>query len=104
MDACNGKWAMTARVIHFGLDDCYRVQVLRSAGYEVHESESLAGLAQDLQRDPGVDAVIVSEGTARITEEAAEIARDRGASPVVLFRCSRVHLDEKRNRPRWLQS
>jgi len=28
---------MAARVIHFGYDDCYRVQVLRTAGYEVRQ-------------------------------------------------------------------
>ena len=85
---------MPARLIHFGWDDCYRVQVLHRAGYEVRESESLAGLVRDLQQGDRVDAVLVSEEEVSATEEAAIIARRCSEAPVILFRRSQRILDE----------
>jgi len=41
---------MAAKILHFGWDDCYRLQVLRVAGYDVLESETLAELCDHLQR------------------------------------------------------
>ena len=52
---------MAGKVIHFGWDECYRVQVLRYLGYEVCESESLDELRQNLEGDNAVDAAIISE-------------------------------------------
>ena len=77
---------MAARVIHFGCDDCYRIEVLRSAGFEVRESQSIADLGIDLQRDDGLDAVFMSEDLGHDLEQAAEVARQYTQAPLVVFR------------------
>lgn len=84
---------MAARVIHFGCDDCYRIRVLRSAGFEVRESQSIADLGIDLQRDEGLDAVFMSEDLGHDLEQAAEVARRFTQAPLVLFRRSTRILD-----------
>ena len=86
---------MVARVIHFGWDDCYRVQVLRSVGYEVRESHSLEGLRVDLQRDEHVDAIVVSEDNWQQTQQAAAMARQHSAAPLILFRRTANPIDQK---------
>lgn len=86
---------MTARVIHFGWDDCYRVPVLRAAGFEVKETGSLNELRASLQSDEPVDAVIVSEETEPTAERAAELVHHEGPAPVILFRRSQHSIDEK---------
>jgi len=86
--------AMAARVIHFGHDDCYRVPVLKNAGYEVHEVESLDELRIGLLKNEQVDAVIISEEERMITEHALVVAREYSPAPLILFRRSRVDLNE----------
>ena len=86
---------MAARVIHYGWDDCYRVQVLRSAGFEVWEAPSLSTLDLDLQRDEPVDAVIVSEESRQSTEQALEMVRRRSLAPVILFRRAEPDVDHE---------
>jgi len=66
---------MAGKVIHFGWDDCYRVQVLRYLGYEVCESESLDELRRNLEGENAVDAVIISEGLPRIIYQASALLR-----------------------------
>ena len=87
---------MAARVIHFGRDDCYRVLVLRYLGYEVWESESLDALRTNLECDDAVDAVIISEELPYSIEQAASIARQHRAAPLILFCHSEGMLDESR--------
>ncbi len=86
---------MAARVLHFGWDDCYRIQVLRQAGYTVAEADSLEMLDLDLQRDPPVDAVILSDDDGNSMELAARVVRRRSAAPIILFRRSQRPLDER---------
>ena len=85
---------MAAKILHFGWDDCYRLQVLRVAGYDVLESETLAELCDHLQRGGPVDAVILSEDAPHTIEQAAAIVRTHCAAPMILFRCSQCQLDE----------
>src|SRR4051794_10535123 len=87
---------MAARVLHFGWDDCYRVSVLRSAGFEVRAVAALDTLELELTRPEGVDAVVVSEREPLVTEAAADLVRSKSAAPVILFRRSVVdlHLDK----------
>lgn len=87
---------MSFRIIYFGWNDCYRVQVLRSAGYEVKELTCLGGLIRELRNDLRVDLVIVSEGDMRSTEQAAELVQRYRVAPVVLFRRNQNILDETR--------
>jgi hypothetical protein len=88
---------MAARVIHFGRDagdSC--VPALRHAGFEVRESNSLDRLNLDLQRDEGVDAVIVSESEPRTAEQAASLVRKHSGAPLTLIRRSDAPMDESR--------
>jgi hypothetical protein len=85
---------MSYRVIHFGWDDCHRVQVLRSAGYEVRELACVAELLRDLQKDEQVDLVVISVLDQRSAEEAAELVRKHCAVPLILFRRYQNRLNE----------
>src|SRR5215472_14756591 len=83
-----------ATVIHFGSRDSYRVSVLRNAGYEVRESDSLDRLVTELERDQDLDAVIMSEVDPRHAELAAVLVRERSSAPLILFRRRDVRVDE----------
>ena len=85
---------MVAKILHFGWDDCYRVQVLRGAGFAVVESETLEELCDHLQRGEPVDAVILSEAVPCTIEQAAAIVRTHCAAPMILFRRSLCLVDE----------
>ena len=87
---------MAVRVICFGRDDCYRVPVLQSAGYEVTEAESLDSLALDLQGNDRVDAVIVSEDDHRSAENAADLVRQQSTAPIILFWRHNGGIDESK--------
>ncbi|HKF50284.1 MAG TPA: hypothetical protein VKB38_23180 [Terracidiphilus sp.] len=83
-----------ATVIHFGDDDCHRVEVLRGAGYEVDEFNSLDRLRLHLVSRKHVDAVIVSEVEPRCAEQAAELVREHSGAALILFRRPDVTLDD----------
>jgi hypothetical protein len=85
-----------ATVIHFGSDDCFRVPLLRGAGYEVHEPSSLENLKIHLLRKGEVDAVILSGVEPAFAEKAASLVRQRSAAPLILFRHPDVAVEESR--------
>jgi hypothetical protein len=85
-----------AKVIHFGNDDCHRVQSLRRVGFEVFVSNSLDRLRLQLESETGVGAVLVSEETPQQAEQAAALVREYCDVPLILFRDSEVALDESR--------
>jgi hypothetical protein len=85
---------MAARVIHFGWDDCYRVQVLRFAGYEVRDPQSLEALVIELERDDQVDAVVLSEEDWGTLQKSVTVVLRHCAAPLILFRRSRQQIDE----------
>ena len=85
-----------AKVIHFGCDDCYRIQVLRHVGYEVRESDSLECLRLELERRNDVDAVIVAGVPPQRAEQAADTVRRYSDAPLILFRRPDDTLDESR--------
>src|SRR3954454_8834825 len=76
---------MAANVLHFGWDDCYRVLVLRRAGYTVVEVKTLEALDLGVQRDHSIDAVIFSDHGRQSTELAASVVRRRSTAPLILF-------------------
>lgn len=83
---------MAATILHFGYDYCYRVSLLRSAGYAVKEARSLSTLERNLKQNP-VQAVILSETNPRIAERVADVVRQHSRAPVILFRRSPADLD-----------
>lgn len=82
------------KVLHFGWDDCYRVRVLRAAGFEVIEAKSLDELGFELQKNRKVDAVIVSEDIVPTEERVVDMVRRSSLAPVILFRRSQRVIDE----------
>jgi hypothetical protein len=86
--------SMRALVVHFGHDVCYRIHVLRSAGYAVRQSTTLVTLTRDLQGEQQIDAVLISENDPVIATAAAELVRRHSCVPLILFRRSEGVLDE----------
>ena len=87
---------MTAKLIHFGWDGCYRIGVLRSMGFEVIESQTLADLEAELRGSPHYDAVVLSEVQDTELARVLTVARGDTRAPMVLFRRnSWDQLDEK---------
>jgi hypothetical protein len=79
---------MAARVIHYGIDDCYRVTVLRGLGYSVDDCTSLTQLRAALLANGEAEAVLISETEGTLPEAAAAIAKSSSRAPLVLFRRS----------------
>lgn len=78
---------MDAHVLHIGADDCHRVAVLRSVGYQVDECLTLQQLASALEIRKNVDAVFVTATDGFSHEHAVSLARQH-AAPVILFQNS----------------
>ena len=78
----------TLRLLKFGDDRCFRVEILRKAGYEVHHCDSLPTMQRLLQHGPAMDLICIAEGWGKHFEKAAALAREVSDAPVVLFRDS----------------
>src|SRR5947207_11384797 len=76
---------MAARVIHFGVDDCYRLSVLRRAGYDIDDCDNLNQLQAALESRADADAVMVNDSTGAVPEFAISLARSRSSAPIILF-------------------
>lgn len=75
-----------ARLIHFGEDECYRTPIMRGAGYNVEQCESIPDLQQALKSPETTDLICISESYHRPREDALAISRALSKAPVVLFR------------------
>ena len=77
---------MAARVVYFGDDDCYRITVLRRAGYEAEECHSLSLLESNLIQFPATDAVAIAERDETVdAEKAISLVRSKSTVPLILF-------------------
>src|SRR5215469_6995503 len=74
---------MAARVIHFGMDYCYRLKVLRRAGYEIDACSNLIEFRTALKSD--TDAVMVNDSAGNVPLQAFSPARFHTAAPIILF-------------------
>ena len=74
---------MTATIVHFGQDNCFRLLVLRGAGYIVEACDSLDRLATLLTT--GVEAVLLEDEAEFPIVEALALTRVRSQVPVILF-------------------
>jgi hypothetical protein len=75
---------MAATVVHFGEDICYRLPVLRSAGYTVEQCDSLEHFSTFLAWGP--DMVVLEEEPLVPLRKAISFTRARSKASVVLFR------------------
>ena len=80
-----GSTNMAARVIHFGVDDCYRLSVLRRAGYDIDDCRNLVQLRAALESKREADAVMVNDSSGSIPEFVISLARSRSTAPIILF-------------------
>jgi hypothetical protein len=78
----------SARVIHFGTDDCHRIRVLKSTGYAVEDCPSLRALQEALTASGSPAAIFVSERDGNLQRDAISLAKSCTAAPLVLFRRS----------------
>jgi hypothetical protein len=76
---------MAARVIHFGVDVCYRLNVLRRAGYVISNCSNLIQLGAALDTGADADAVMINDSDGSVPEHAISLARSRTLAPIVLF-------------------
>ena len=76
---------MAARVIHFGIDDCYRLNVLKRAGYEIAECSDTEAFYAALKLDVDAAAVIVNDCEGDLPAEAIAFARSQSSIPIILF-------------------
>jgi len=85
---------MPAKVIHFGLDDCHRLMVLRSAGYTVDECRSVLQLREMLETGEVPDAVLISDCEGVSPLEAVTLARTFSPNPLILFRSTNLTYED----------
>jgi hypothetical protein len=74
------------RVIHFGPDECYRTPIMRAAGYDVTQCDSIDELQSALKSSDATDLICISESYQQPREDALAISRTMSTAPVVLFR------------------
>ena len=87
---------LAARVIHFGVDDCHRLMVLRSAGFSVDIFSSLGQLRTFLLAGGEADVLFLSDSDDGVPEDAMSLARTHSSAPVVLFRSTNQTYQESR--------
>ena len=85
----------SARIIHFGTDDCHRLTVLRSAGYAVEDCRSLHAFREALTSDGKPEAVLITECEGSLQGDAISLSRSRTPVPLVLFRRSNGDLRDE---------
>lgn len=77
---------MSGFLIHFGLDDCYRVPVLKEAGFLVEECASARRLGSALIDFPEAEAIAISESDEIEANEAMAVLLHSGSTaPLILF-------------------
>jgi len=76
---------MAARVIHFGIDDCHRLKVLRTAGYDIDPCSNLIQFRAALESQAEADAIMVDDSDGSVPDEVISLARSRCTAPIILF-------------------
>lgn len=84
---------MGGRIIHYGVDEHYRLRTLRNAGYTVDCCNSLNEFRWVLYSGGRADAVAFTEGAEASPRTAISLARSK-RSPLVLFQGWTPHYEE----------
>jgi CRP/FNR family transcriptional regulator, cyclic AMP receptor protein len=77
---------MTARIVHFGIDDFDRLRNLRDAGYSVDSSNSLTELRILLGSNKDIDAFALTESNRTASSDVVSLIRASSDAPLILFR------------------
>jgi hypothetical protein len=75
---------MAASIVHFGKDFCFRLSVLKIAGYAVAKCDSMEGLSTALSRNP--DAVVLEEEPQTLIYKSISLIRSCSTASLILFR------------------
>jgi hypothetical protein len=86
---------MAAKIVYFGTDTCYRLAVLRRAGYVVENCKSLDDLLGALGSSQ-VSAILTTDRDVDVSNELVRLVRARPYLPLILFRDSNRDCDERR--------
>ncbi len=81
---------MAARIVHFGVDSCHRLWVLKNAGYSVDDCQSVVQLRAALQSGTHADAVAFTESERLAPDKVVEVTRAHSSAPLILFRETRI--------------
>jgi hypothetical protein len=73
----------TSSLVHFGVDSCFRLPVLRSAGFRISECDVLDELPIALASDP--DAIVLEEEPQFLMEQAIALTRLQSTAPLIVF-------------------
>jgi hypothetical protein len=75
----------SATLVHFGFDQCFRVRVLESAGFQVADCDSLDALSLQLMQEP--KALLLEDEPVPQIDCAISLSKSYPELPVVYFRC-----------------
>lgn len=73
-------------LVHFGLDQCFRIPVLEKAGFRIADCDSLDALSLQLMQQP--KALLLEDEPLAEIDCAISLSRSYADVPVVYFRCS----------------
>jgi hypothetical protein len=76
---------MAARVVHFGIDKCHRLNLLKRAGYAVDTCNSLVQLRHALQSEIDADVVMMSDDDGCVPSDAIALTHAESLIPVIFF-------------------
>jgi len=76
---------MAATLLHFGTDNCQRLLVLRSAGYQVEVCESLPEFRTSLERNADANAVLIASLLSVERRRVVTLTRENSNAGLVLF-------------------
>jgi hypothetical protein len=76
---------VAASLIHFGIDRCDRIAILKGVGFSISECRSLPGLRSRLIHLPEPDAVAIAEDDEIEADGAISLVRSASTAPLVLF-------------------
>lgn len=70
-------------LVHFGLDQCFRMRVLESAGFSVADCGSIEDLSAELLRNP--DALMLEEDPVEQVRQALSLSMSFPEIPLIQF-------------------
>jgi len=82
------------RMIHFGLDDCFRIPILESAGYSVDQCDSVSQLHAALLEADQADVVMMVENERYDPRGAMFLTRTTSSAALILFQSGDYHYEE----------
>lgn len=82
---------MATKIVHFGLDHCNRVAVLKGVGYSVVECDSVAQVHSALLVPPTANAVAITENEGDEPHKVMSLVRATSTAPLILFQSENPH-------------